>query len=120
MTHRPVEPTLKLKNPKVWQILRRARVLLQTHGWTRGSYHSEQKPDGTFSYCALGALGAAVGNSVVAATGSNRNVNAAHLLVKEVAGCSWVPDWNDAYGRTREEVITVFKEAEERARIRRL
>lgn len=100
---------------EVAQVLQDAAEVLERDGWDQGEYVTAN------GYCALGALGKATdelkpsaftGKLVFAgAMSDNPAASAATLAFLESMGwCDHdeVPDWNDAPGRTKQEVIDAF------------
>lgn len=95
------------------RVMQRAIVAIETHGWSRRQYGSER-----VGFCMVGALNyAAFGDPVGASFGDDSSealfvacdVEAA--LVR-VTGAGYVPKWNDAPGRTKEEVLWAMRKAE--------
>lgn len=92
-------------------ILRAAKGLLETKGWTQGSYAKDAEGNRVppelaqaTCFCALGA--------VRAAPYAGGRMQAMIALLRAI-GPEWsnVPDFNDARGRTAAEVIAKFDEA---------
>jgi len=99
------------------QILQEARALL-ARGWCQGYFakdeagHNVTENDpGAVCWCAVGAT--------LRAAHVLRFDNSEALLALRVLGAeirSWViPNWNDAEGRTKEEVLAAFDRAIEAA-----
>ncbi|WIF20579.1 hypothetical protein SEA_JFLIX2_89 [Rhodococcus phage Jflix2] len=94
--------------------LRRAADLIEKHGWIQGDYG-----DMSQGYCAIGALSRAA-----LATASDGTYDGSlHLLEAAIPTTfpdnpnTWsgkfsrVVEWNDTPGRTREEVLQLFRKA---------
>ena len=106
------------------QVLREAKYALITKGWFQGSYSKEftegyTARDGNGNYiiaesscfCAVGALAYAQG-----ATSFSEGMHGpAHAFlvtaISKRGGGTFVPSYNDAEGRTVEEVLSAFDEA---------
>lgn len=116
------------------ETLTRARGLLQAEGWTQREYVRRQ-PDGTCKRCAYGALEGWHEDEPVdpydydrgrVTTTVRANGHAVHLLrlaMYEIHspkqtpfGGGGVTSWNDADGRTEEQVLEAFNRAIEMAR----
>lgn len=102
-------------------VLEKTRSLLEERGWVQGRY-------GNFAtgYCLLGALGAA--HNHVCPTGTDRRGEislAAHSAVSAAIKRTYkhpryvdTPVWNDARGRTMEQVMSMLDSAIEIAKSR--
>lgn len=96
-------------------ILRDAKTLLETKGWTQHHYARNAEGAGAslaadaVCFCALGAISVASGGNPDDDYGSA----AAYALARTCGGGStWtVPEFNDAEGRTVAEVLAKFDEA---------
>jgi len=84
--------------------LENAATLLRERGWCQNQY---RRDDG--ACCAMGAIEATAGVS-------SRRALAAERLLLERLGCKYVEEWNDAPGRTADEVITALESAAALAR----
>lgn len=86
------------------ELCAKARDVLAERGWTQGTLQAD---DG--AVCAVGALKVACEGNTVAL-----RYKAAYYAVADTIGCSSVSGWNDEPGRTYEDVVAAFKQAEER------
>jgi hypothetical protein len=90
-----------------------ATTLIKRDGWTQGIYGN---PDA--GYCIKGALSTAIRSG----TGASQDTYSAglgciELVLRAMAGsCQEAAGWNDAPGRTADEVVTVLRQAAEVAR----
>lgn len=75
-------------------ILERAKNLINAHGWTQGTYGSEDE-----GFCLMGAVSRA--NDDVIPWGAID-----HLV--SALGSEQIIGWNDTFGRTKEEVLDLF------------
>ncbi len=82
---------------RVVKVLERARQLLIDKGWCQGKYKNF---DG--QYCSLGAINAV--------TKSNKLQEEARKILKGVLPIQ-ISNWNDAPGRTKQQVLGAFKRA---------
>jgi hypothetical protein len=99
----PEIPAVEIERPTVRDVLHRAADLLEEFGWCQGRAGS--KADGAM--CAGGAVIEAVADF---RNGPNFWTTWSRFCEK-YRGTSW----NDAPGRTKEEVVTALREAAERA-----
>ena len=94
----------------------RAIQVLHDDGWTQGDYHHIDK-----GYCAVGALGKAVGMYDTEWARVNPHTNALWAEAEEYLNNKFfgtdsnnsVVLWNDTQGRTADDVIHLFKQASE-------
>lgn len=86
------------------QILRDAAELIRTRGWCQGEYEI----DGCL--CIFGAVHVALGREPdgIGFTTADRQIADA---LRSATGVVIVPDWNDAPGRTAEQVIAAIERA---------
>lgn len=83
-----------------WQkILLGAINVLETNGWCQLNYIAGERR------CAVGAMGAAANTHAV------DSLVTAELALMSVIGGGSVARWNDAVGRTKEEVISALRKA---------
>ena len=75
-------------------LLLKAANMIETHGWIQGAASNGH------GFCALGAI-CLTGENYCAA------IDALHRIVPQIM------DWNDAPGRTKEEVIATLRKAAE-------
>lgn len=88
-----------MRKREVIAVLKRARKLIAT-GWTQHEMH--QWRNGMMCYCAIGALSAATSDTLAYYAAKNRLV--------PFTGRSIIR-FNDAEGRTQEEVLAAFDKA---------
>lgn len=83
-----------------------ARSLIQDVGWTQGTYATYAEGNKVIGYCALGALSATH-------AGPEIRHDAIMRLSKQTVqyNGSDIVSYNDAEGRTKEEVLAVFDQA---------
>lgn len=94
---------------KAAQILRNAAKLIEKVGWHQGSYKSYASS----AVCALGAINQTLRGRATSEYSSTPDENLAKEALKKVVGCN-LPAWNDAYGRTREDVLRGLRETARR------
>lgn len=109
---------LAVKNPTPLSLLQRARNLLRTYGWHKGSLAFNNEPN----FCAVGALNAAAG-AYDYSQGHKKFVhNHAHVQFKDahtlldqsalaLYGRTNVIDFNDAPTTRKAQVLKVFDHA---------
>ena len=116
------------------ETLTRARDLLQAEGWTQREYVRRQ-PDGTCKRCAYGALEGwhedepedpdyyDRGRVTTAVRADEHAVHLLRLAMYEIHtpkqtlfSAGGVASWNDADGRTKEQVLAAFDKAIEMVR----
>lgn len=105
---------------KTSELLRKAADEIRRRGWYQGGYGSDISEEGFGSckVCSLGAVNAASYNGdpwngmLFKDTARERAI----LLLEESAGGT-LPHWNDAPGRTVEEVLDVFEKAAQAAEL---
>lgn len=92
------------------EILRKARELIETKGWTQGAYARSAKGEPVDWYnkracqfCLNGALNYAEGLAFVSYDGRE--------LIREAVGQPNTIKWNDEPTRTKAEVLAVFDRA---------
>lgn len=90
-------------------------------GWTQGSYARDKNGNTSVEYytgsqeeasvcwCAKGAI-LRIASEHFACT------NAAEWYIRQILGFSNLIAWNDEKGRTQEEVVTLFRKAEQLAK----
>jgi hypothetical protein len=85
------------------KILRDARALLVIKGWIQGGHGDDIR-----GYCASGAIMAAMGQRH---GGDSRECQV--CIVCDIVSTPLVPlaRWNDAFGRTKQEVLAAFDKA---------
>lgn len=95
------------------QVLIDAKALIQKHGWIQGSYGNSY-----IGYCASGAIcSVAQAAGWAAAAEAAPVARAAASAVARAAGPAAaraeldIVEYNDAQGRTKEEVLAVFDKA---------
>lgn len=89
-------------NKPVSQVLEEAAEVLETSGWCQGIFQNIRG-----EHCMAGAIGKVVleDDQISHATMLNwRFIPAVIALEKELPGI-YIPNWNDATGRTKEEVV---------------
>jgi len=88
------------------EVFRKAAEILETDGWTQGNYHAS---DG---HCALGAIEVALvgkGHFITDDELQRRWDGLGMLFARHLGLPDFhVPSWNDAEGRTQEDVIKGF------------
>jgi hypothetical protein len=93
--------------------LRAAAEVLRRDGWTQEYMHCDGK------HCALGAVEVVVDPDLHDDDGwddeQNRRFADAAKLLRRVTGESQIVDWNDAPGRTADEVIAALEAAAQAA-----
>lgn len=117
-TTEPVrETTVAPAEPTVREVLHRAADLLEEFGWCQGYFAEdsagewvEEDDAAAVAFCASGALLRAMAD-----------LNAPYMrstneLLKTPPGFSHTPEWNDAPGRTKAEVVACLREAAEASR----
>jgi hypothetical protein len=97
------------------QALSAAADLIESRGWTTRYYARNEsgqsvcyRDDRAACYCAMGAIGAV----------ANRDYDldeAACNRLRRSLGIDSIAEWNDAPGRTAEEVVTALRKAAEGA-----
>ena len=104
----------------VAQVLTEARKLI-AQGWTQGCYHDVD--DGLNCYCLAGAVGAAEAGSVRLAKGRVKFIFYSRIKsIQSLSDClggkgrghdavGLVTEWNDAPGRTQEDVLALIDRA---------
>lgn len=101
------------------EILIKARGLIEAKGWTQGSWAKNANgidcmwfSNDAQCYCAEGSLYAAAGWEHA----GSRNVEDAYAFLKAVVG-DIVPNWNDAKGRNKAQVLAKFDAAIELSQV---
>jgi hypothetical protein len=115
------------------EALDKAAEIIERDGWTQGVYYLEPAPTGDYEEnirrdeearrsapcCQRGAIVRALAGTWKAlfalSKGERDTVRTAHGFCREVTGGHPV-EWNDAPGRTKEEVIDMLKSAASLAR----
>jgi len=93
------------------EILKGAKALLETKGWTQGAYargksgRVVKQPRNAVCFCGIGAISVAAGGNTDDDLGYD-----AYKALERIVG-SGFPHYNDAPGRTKEEVLAVFDKA---------
>lgn len=88
------------------EIIVKAHQLIAEHGWVRGYYGSAH-----VGYCAIGAICAAHPDQSGVNTGALADIIAAIGMVERRLGKhSSLVMYNDAYGRTKEEILNLLEE----------
>lgn len=90
-----------------------AKNLILNHGWVQGGYGNERQ-----GYCAVGAL-TQVQNNLVERGVDETEAFAAFMeadsaiedALRQHGYVTAIPFWNDASGRTREQVLEIFDAA---------
>jgi hypothetical protein len=114
---------------QVAQDLRAAAEVLRRDGWAQHAYHHRLSALGTYCHCAEGAVEAAAGSWVIDENGiggwtfeplaMDREEAALEALRAHLLSCGVdpesIPDWNDADGRTADEVIAALEAAADAA-----
>lgn len=89
------------------ELLLRALALIE-RGWTRGRFKKTRGK--RVAYCLTGALDAAAPKDYYAL-----RADASYYLVRAISpfnpGSIIVPEWNDAKGRTKPQVVAALKKA---------
>jgi hypothetical protein len=104
---------------KTSEVLRKAADEIRRRGWNQGDYGSSVDEYSTCAVCAMGAVRAAL-SPIGDAWGGRRTrerllaERCAIALVEDAAG-SLLPGWNDAEGRTVDEVLDAFSRAAAKA-----
>ena len=108
------------------ELLTEAKKLLETKGWNQFSLARDKHGQSTFyddteacSYCAVGAVWAAskIPNAMHTSTPEYASVaSTIQLLQSVIPGNAYTSSWNDVPGRTKEEVLTLFDTAIEKAK----
>lgn len=95
----------------VTNILKKAKALIQTHGWQQDNYG-----DASCGFCALGAIRVATSGSVNVPYDDNYGTYYdARMIFRHTIGGP-IPSWNDTAGRTKEDVLEAFDKAIELSR----
>ena len=100
-------------------VLRTASAVIRERGWHQGTYFDEAEqaegvPVEQCAVCALAALNVAAGKEPDAFLEGVAETAAQWLyLVLEPMGIKSIHEWNDAGGRTADEVLEVFERAAE-------
>lgn len=95
----------RAKTPK--GVLRAAARYIEEHGWYQGDYAA---PDG--AVCALGAINVVVtGSPYDLGDGVDRDLTlaAANVIENRLGSIGPISWWNDAPGRTKDEVLAVLR-----------
>jgi hypothetical protein len=90
----------------IGDILLKAADLIERDGWCQNSYWG---PNG--EHCALGAIQCSVSGCVSECLDHNYFVIRAKNRFKEFVGIDHIQNWNDASGRTKEDVVTAMRGA---------
>jgi hypothetical protein len=80
-------------------------------GWCQGTGHIYYSDLRVKASCAYGAIYRAVDAIIHGAEERARLANAASHRLRDAIGREGIFDWNDAPGRTKEEVATAMREA---------
>lgn len=112
-----VERAVPVETPAVTEadVLRRAADLLEEFGWCQGALgmpHNHCSDRG--AYCFAGGIAGAA-RDLGFADGSTSYLLAAHVLGVDMAAITDAVGWNDAPGRTMQEVVQRLREAAEAA-----
>lgn len=90
-------------------LLRNAATLIREVGWAQGASVVTAHPGGpVIGYCATGAINTASVKMKWVAVAYGRAFDA----LDKATNRRGILDFNDALGRTKEEVLTLFKKAE--------
>lgn len=90
----------------VLKVFERAVAAIEKYGWVQGMLGTEE-----VGFCAIGAMDYATPSALIWSINSDAVVKLQTMLGRSVA------EWNDAPGRTKEEVLVVFRKAIENERI---
>lgn len=85
-------------------VLREAAAIIERDGWCQGDYRDGKKR------CAVGAIADARPPDW-----PDRLFDAVDSAIEAVVGTAILPDWNDAPGRTKDEVIAALLSAANQA-----
>lgn len=94
---------------KTSELLRKAADEIRRRGWTQRSYGSDEVNYKNCAVCALGAIHAVIGNGDPWYLGLEGD--GARNELARVVGEKLPHRWNDAEGRTVEEVLDAFERA---------
>jgi hypothetical protein len=96
----------------VKEALQRAADHIETVGWTQRQAfdRSDDRPLDACPACALGALDLAC-FAPNYREGSLEAYREGVQLLRDATGAIAIPEWNDAPGRTKEEVVAAFRKA---------
>lgn len=100
---------------KTSELLRKAADEIRRRGWYQGDYGSDVSNFSTCAVCSMGAVRAVLSPTGDAWGGtrtySRLKAERAACTLVELAVGEILPNWNDAPGRTVEEVLDVFEKA---------
>lgn len=100
---------------KTSELLRKGAEEIKRRGWVRDWFGDDPNKPDTCRVCAIGGLRAAMtGDPFSALGGDPLFVEARGFLVNAI-GSNSVVNWNDANGRTEEDVLGLFFKAAELA-----
>jgi len=88
----------------VSEVLNKAADLIEEKGWVQEAFSNR------YGYCAIGAIRECIWGKDVPSNSPELWDGAIERLVKTVREAH-IPSWNDAEGRTKEEVIAKLREA---------
>lgn len=107
------------------EILNKAADVIEERGWHKGDFVSSVGFDGSGCVCVLGAINVAVGEvpyAVFEIGDRDERTDAARVLAEYLGlvlrdgDVTEVGDrWNDAEGRTKDEVVAALREAARKA-----
>lgn len=91
------------------ELLRKAADEIRRRGWHQGDYGSDYSVPETCAVCSVGAISAATSGSPWLPTSTSGNQ--ALCILTDAINLEDVVPWNDAEGRTVEEVLDAFERA---------
>lgn len=88
--------------PELRKLLTDARALIEEHGWIQFDHGNSNR-----GYCLVGALVVAGGSSL----DSSNNIARAQRRLLQLTDTMFLTHWNDAEGRTQDEVLELLRRA---------
>lgn len=103
-------------------VMRRAASVIRIRGWYQGGYYDgDRRAAGTpideCAVCLLGAVNVAVGNEPNDPVGAFRFSSVLNDALRQSTGLAGASAWNDAEGRTVDEVLALLEETARRAEL---
>jgi len=86
--------------------LRRAADLIEEHGWVQGEYGNKRK-----GYCVIGALGREALPMTYHDAVVRLDAALPDTFPEKTSRFQRLVEWNDTPGRTRDEVLQLFRKA---------